>query len=1066
MKKPPTPPAAATELRHRAEARFKTRKAEPAVPLTEADSARLFHELQVHQIELELQNEELHQARAEAEALAEQYSSIYEFSPVAYLILDEVGTIRKANLTAARQLGVERSRLLQQRFGAFVTKESSRTYGDFLHRVLAGDTAQYCEVEMMPITGQPIFVRMEGVRAPNEAQGRVVLVDITERRQAEERLLASEVRYRRLFESAKDGILILDAETGMVLDVNPFLMELLGYSHENFLGKKVWELGFLKEVVANQASFAALRETEQIRYEAMTLETSAGRRIDMELILTAFEVQQKKMIQCNLRDISERLQAKAALQESEVKFHALFSGMNEGVAFHEMIYGPEGQAVDYRIVEVNPAFERHTGITAAAARGRRASEVYGPGPVPFLEIYAQVARTGQPRSFEADFPPPHRSFAISVYAPKPGWFGTVFSEITERRRAAEALQLSQELYRSLVECLPMSIFRVDREGNFLFCNQRFADSIGRTVPQVLGHKDADLFQPLQAKFYRQGDQKVMATGLIQDQVEEHLRPDGQMSYVQVMKVPLRDVAGGVVGIQGIFWDITERRRTEESHARLATAVAAAAETIVITDAEANILYANPAFALTSGYSCAEALGQNLRVLKSGKQDANFYREMWAVLKAGRVWQGRMINRRKDGTLFEEEASISPALDGAGRIVNYVAVKRDITREVQLEEQFRQIQKLEAVGLLAGGVAHDFNNLLAVVLMNASVLDDEKSLTPEQADFIKDIIESAQRGATLTRQLLTFSRQQALHAQALDLNEVVLGVTKMLRQIIGEDVKLTTSLAPGTAPIWGDPGMMEQVLMNLAVNARDALPNGGKITIELAGLAVDESIAAGHKVQAGDFFRMTVRDNGTGIAPEHLPHIFEPFYTTKDVGQGTGLGLATVHGIVQQHQGWIEVESQLGEGTAFHIHLPRLATAAPAKTEEQAQVRPHGGRETVLLVEDAEDLRKLAALCLAKYGYRVLEAATGAAALEVWRQHRSEVALLLTDIIMPDGVSGRQLAAQLQAAHPKLKVLYMSGYPGEVASRGGLELREGFNFLQKPFAVVKLAQTVRACLDRV
>lgn len=635
----------------------------------------------------------------------------------------------------------------------------------------------------------------------------------------------------------------------------------------------------------------------------------------------------------------ERAGAMEAVHQSEERYHSLIFNMTEGVALHQMVYAEDGKPVNYRIVDVNPAFERHTGIAAANARGRLATEAYQAAAPPYFDIFEKVARTGEPYSFEKEFPDLNRIFSISVYSPKKGWFATVFT------------------------------------------------------------------------------------------------------------------------------DITHRVKTDESHARLATAVEQAAEIIVITDAEALILYANPAFEKITGYTRQEAIGKNPRILKSGKHDSEFYHRMWEVLYSGKVWTGRITNKRKDGTLYEEDASISPVVDSAGRIVNYVGVKRDITREVQLEQQFLQAQKMEAIGRLAGGVAHDFNNILAVIMMNGSELMEDKAITTAQSDGINEIIQAAERGANLTRQMLAFSRRQIMQLRALDLNDVVVGVIKMLQRLIGVDVVLQTRLSDDDVLVWGDVGMLEQVLMNLAVNARDAMPEGGQLSIELGVITVDETRAAGHSVKAGEFVRMTVRDTGSGILPENLPHIFEPFYTTKAAGKGTGLGLATLHGIVEQHQGWVEVDSSLGQGTAFHIFLPRLSASHRVRPEQQEAVVVEGGLETVLLVEDEPSLRALAFRILRHYGYRVLEARNGVEALEVWRQHSSEVDLLLTDIIMPEGISGGKLSQLLLAEKPGLKVIYMSGYPGEVAG-SGLNLTEGRKFLQKPFAPSKLVQMVRESLNAV
>ncbi len=390
---------------------------------------------------------------------------------------------------------------------------------------------------------------------------------------------------------------------------------------------------------------------------------------------------------------------------------------------------------------------------------------------------------------------------------------------------------------------------------------------------------------------------------------------------------------------------------------------------------------------------------------------------------------------------------------------------NISDRLQLEARYRQAQKMDAVGQLAGGVAHDFNNLLTVILGYCSILLSKKSTRdPEEVEATQEIKEAAERAARLTRQLLTFSRRQPLHKQHLDLDNVLSNTGRMIQRLIGENIVLHMQLLPGGAWIEGDAGMIDQVLLNLAVNARDAMPNGGDLWLGLDAVTLDE-IAAGHHPEArsGSFICLSVRDRGCGISEDHLAHIFEPFYTTKEVGKGTGLGLSTVQGIVEQHNGWIEVESRLGEGTTFRVYLPNMIEGGDQQKEITDIAQECGGHETILLAEDEAAVRLLAIKILESHGYRVVEAANGVEALAKWRARSGAFDLLLTDLIMPGGVSGEQLAEKLKSEKPGLKVVYMSGYPGESGGRS-LNLQDGVNFLAKPFAPLRLAKTVRACLD--
>ena len=390
--------------------------------------------------------------------------------------------------------------------------------------------------------------------------------------------------------------------------------------------------------------------------------------------------------------------------------------------------------------------------------------------------------------------------------------------------------------------------------------------------------------------------------------------------------------------------------------------------------------------------------------------------------------------------------------------------RDVTDSRALEEQYRQAQKMEAIGQLAGGVAHDFNNLLGVIQMQVELLKLESGLSPEQLDSTAEIGKAATRAANLTRQLLMFSRRQALKPRDLDLNEIVANLAKMLQRLLGEDVRIQFNCTSDALVIHADSVMIDQILLNLAVNARDAMPRGGRLIIETARTEFD-AISATQLTEArpGVFACLSVSDTGTGIAPEILPHIFEPFFTTKDVGKGTGLGLATVFGLVQQHQGWINVYSEAGVGTSFRIYLPLLASPQSEPVQEVTLATASRGTETILVVEDETSLRTLVRTVLSRLGYQVLEAATGVAALEVWKARRQEIKLLLTDLVMPDGVNGRELAQRLKEEAPGLKVIYTSGYSQEIAG-DDFPLREGENFLAKPFHATMLARVVRERLD--
>jgi PAS domain S-box-containing protein len=638
-------------------------------------------------------------------------------------------------------------------------------------------------------------------------------------------------------------------------------------------------------------------------------------------------------------------------------------------------------------------------------------------------------------------------------------------EMAERTQVERALQESERRYRQLFDSIQDAIFvhrfaKGEPPGNFIEVNDIACRSLGYTREEMLRKSPFDIDPELGPSTVQKLDGKIAGGGPVLFE-RVHVAKDGHRIPVEI-SAQLFDLAGQKV-VMIIARDITERKRAEEQLRKLSRAVEQSPASIVITDLDGSIEYVNPKFTEVTGYTMDEVLGKNPRVLKSEETAPEIYRTLWQTITQGCEWHGELHNKKKNGELFWEFASISPITGEAGRVTHFVAVKEDITGRKNMEAQLLQMQKMEGIGQLAGGVAHDFNNILAVIQMQADLLKMEDDLKPDQMACADEIVKASERAASLTRQLLLFSRRQVMQARDLDLNEAVAGITNMLRRILGEDIRIQITREPEALFIHADPGMMDQVLMNLAVNSRDAMPNGGRLTIETSRVEIDADAASRiPDAQPGAYACLTVMDNGTGINPEDLPRIFEPFFTTKDVGKGTGLGLATVFGIVRQHQGWIDVLSTPGVGTTFHIHLPLLSRKEDVEAPHSITAM-RGGTETVLVAEDDSDLRFLIRSVLTQLGYRMIEASTGVEALRVWEENRDAIHLLLTDLVMPDGMSGIELAQRIKEDAPQLKVIYMSGYSPEIAAKN-VSLQVGVDFLQKPFNAHSLATALRARLD--
>jgi two-component system, cell cycle sensor histidine kinase and response regulator CckA len=632
-------------------------------------------------------------------------------------------------------------------------------------------------------------------------------------------------------------------------------------------------------------------------------------------------------------------------------------------------------------------------------------------------------------------------------------------------------------YHSMLQGVDAGVIVHDAALRITAFNTKAVEILGVTEAQMLGRVSTD---PLWSRFGLDGSaippedlpaHRARATRQpVRDVILGFNRPDrAGVVWVLVSANPVPTPEGEVAEVIVTFMDVTARIRAEqalgESERRFKAffeqAAVGVARTEVVTG---RFVEFNRRFCEIVGYSREELQNLPFAVL-THPEDLGLSLETLRRLKAGMIrehsWEKRYL--RKDGSIVWVTLTVSAIWAVAGIPDFFIAIVQDITARKQLEEQFRQAQKMDAIGQLSGGVAHDFNNILAVIKGHVGLLEVTGRVTPAISASIGQIAAAADRASNLTRQLLMFSRRQAMQTRILDLGEAVREMVKMLRRIVGEQVKIEVQRSAGPVFVCADSGMLDQVLLNLAVNARDAMPDGGQVTIACERVeCTAETLRRQPDVRPGVYARLSVSDTGTGIHPDIMPKIFEPFFTTKEEGKGTGLGLATVYGIVRQHQGWIDVKSEVGCGARFDVYLPCAADQASAVICDQAAARPVGGTESILLVEDDPDVRHTMEAVLLQSGYRVHSAENGAQALQLWVDHRLEIDLLLTDVVMPDQLTGKKLAEQLTRQKSALRVIYMSGYNQEFAERN-LPPDKG-EFLAKPFDACRLLTAVRACLD--
>ena len=640
--------------------------------------------------------------------------------------------------------------------------------------------------------------------------------------------------------------------------------------------------------------------------------------------------------------------------------------------------------------------------------------------------------------------------------------------------SSRELEDNLALLKGITEGTTDAVFVKDLDGRYLMINSAGAAFLGMSVSDVLGQNDLRLFSPETGQVIQDRDRKVVQDGVTQTYEQELRKPSGERRIFLSTKGPYRDAYGKTVGILGISRDITERKRVDEavrqSQQKLQIHFEHTPLAVVEWDMKFRVSAWNSAAERMFGYTEEEAIGQHAHFIVPEAYRGAVDR-VWSELLSGKT-EGASASRykfahndnvTKDGRLISCEWYNTPLADESGRVLGVASLVQDVTERVALEERLRQSQKMEAVGRLAGGVAHDFNNLLTVILGYSQILFESVPAGSRMAESIAQIKSAGDKAAGITRQLLAFSRKQVLAPRVISLNDVMLNLDSLLRRLIGEDVEVLTAPATDLGTVRADPSQIEQVIMNLALNARDAMPGGGKLTLETLNVDLAENYAREHQpVEPGRYVMLAVSDTGEGMSEETQARIFEPFYTTKEVGKGTGLGLSMVYGIVKQSGGYIWVYSEPGRGTTFKIYFPRVDQPAEPLAVERRLTGTSKGTETILLVEDDPQLRQLTSSVLTHCGYNVLVAATPEEGLEVCRERKRDVKLLVTDVVMP-GMNGRQLANEIQRLRPGMRVLFISGYTNNAIVHYGV-LDPGLWFLAKPFSLSALVAKVREVLD--
>jgi two-component system, cell cycle sensor histidine kinase and response regulator CckA len=1187
-------------LRRQAEKLLQTTRDDvAAMPVKEVQ--QLVHELQVHQIELDIQNEELRRAHIELEAARDRYADLYDFSPAGHLTLDVSGKIVEANLRAGTMLGVNRKELIGQSFGRFVVLDDRAIFYGHCRESVKSGTRQICEVRLLNRSGASSYVHLESLAVYEEPghiiHWRTAILDITDRKVVERELKAQQAQLQGIIGSAMDAIITVDEGQRVVLfnraAESMFLCratDVIDQMLDQFIPER------LRQVHHDQiGAFTLLRTTSRsIEPPGMLFGRRAnGEEFPIEASISHIRVDDKNLLTIIIRDVTKRKQAEQEqarlieeLTRSQQHFQSLFNWTPSAVGISTLAEG--------RFSDVNDGFTRLTGYTREEVIGRTSLELgMWADPWERAVVLREMREQGHLRNREGVLRTKSGEFRSIMISVDPIQVGTtpcliyLAHDITDRKRAEETLRLA----KFSMERAADAVYWIDSQAKILDVNEAASLMLGyskdelcaMTVHDLNPDFPRDMWPGFWADTQRRGtmvfetahrakngrlipvevsvnylfyegkeyhcafvrditgrkqgaeeiaqlaerlelatsaapigvwDWNILKNELVWDdrmfalyhlkneefggaydawlarvhpddraRCDETIRqalckeraydiefriccPNGAVRVIKADGQVKWNADGTPLRMTGVNYDITERKQAEEaleaSERLLNNILENIPSYVFATDRQHHYILLSDDLARFYGKPKDEILGKtHHHVFPKNVADV-IQATNEQIMTSGIPQQlEEVVESPVDGVPRILFITKSPLRDEKGQIYGISGIATDITEHKRLEAQLRQAQKMDAVGRLAGGVAHDFNNLLTIINGYSALLIDRLSGEDPRREMVVETLKAGERASELTKQLLAFSRKQVLMPQPLNFNDSLRLISSMLSRLLGEEVTLTMDLAPDLWSINGDKGQLNQVTMNLAINARDAMPDGGTLMIATRNVSVTTERPGHHRMMPpGDYVHVSVHDTGHGMSPETLSHLFEPFFTTKEVGQGTGLGLATVYGIVKQSQGYIFADSTLDQGSTFHLYYPRVI-AAPAMAEIPP-VRHRKGSERLLVIEDQDSVRALIVQALKQDGYHVVEAANGEEALQAAASLLEPIQALVTDVIMPQ-MSGLVVAERLRVIWPGIRVLFMSGYV-DLTKPAFLD-KPGTAFIQKPFLPDELARHLRDLLDR-
>ncbi len=1008
---------------------------------------------------------------------AERFRSVFEAAHDAIILATDDRRVVEANPAAELLLGRSRAEIIGHDLFEFA---SSGIDVDSIWQALR---------EAGKLNGELSFAHRDGSLRIAEVAAITHLLpgvhigflrDVTDRRRREAELTRSEEEVHLLTRNATDLIARHDPN-GVVLYASPASRTLLGYEPEELVGRSAWELFHPDDQAELRRRLSDLPNDPYPSSVTHRIRKADGTYTWFETVMRTLrdpETGAVLELHAASRDVSDRVAAEEALRVSEARFRAAAQGALDAFTVFECKRDERGAIVDFVLVDLNRNGEELMGRGRDEVVGRGLGEMFGLKPGnPVFERYAEVVDTGVPleEEFQLDNPPIAATWLHHQVVPLADGIAITSRDISERKQTERALQESEARYRSLIDALAEGIVLTDADGTVRAANDAAARMLGVSLQKLTGatapigempvHENGAPFALEQLP-----DVATRRDGGARRNVVEGLeRADGSRLWLSVNARALPGPEDAPYAVVTSYADITDRVRAEErlrrSERRFRTLVQNSSDLITVVDRDGRLRYATPSahrvFGRPEGWGLGETMWELIHP-DDAERVASVYLKCLEHPGLSQTVEFRIQNA--DGTWRQIEAVGKNLLDDPA-IRGVVSNARDVTDRRRLEDALAHSQKMEAVGRLAGGIAHDFNNLLTAISGYTTLLLGDLAPDDEHRADLEEIDRAAARAAGLVDQLLAFSRKKMLQLTVLDLNEVIASTEGMLRRLLGADIRFRTSLAHDLVGARADRGQIEQVILNLVVNARDALRPGGRLTVATSTEILDDAYVAAHPdATAGPHVVLSVSDDGVGMDEATKAQAFEPFFTTKELGEGTGLGLSIVYGIVAQSGGHVTVESAPDRGSVFRIYLPGVAIEGRARPAAVEPEPPRPGRETVLVVEDERAVRSLSCEVLSRLGYEVLSAGDGRAALEVAASHAGPIHLLVTDVVLPH-LRGVALASQLSDVRPDLRVLYISGYTQSAIVDDGV-LREGVNFLAKPFRPDDLGRRAREVLDGV